>query len=80
MNVQSVVICTPGVGERGACPEGMMQSTASAYVLMPDMPMGTSDFDAGTAGQFFAFSLSLTVALYFVAYGCGLIFRIIKNA
>lgn len=80
MNVQAVVICTAGLGDRGICPEGMTQSSTSAYMLVPDAPMGVSEFDPGTAGQYFAFSLSITVAIYFVAFGCGLIFRIIKNA
>lgn len=80
MGVQTVAICVPGVGDRGVCPEGMSQSSASAYVLVPDVSAAAEEFDAGKAGQFFALSFSLTVALYFVAYGCGLIFRIVKSA
>jgi hypothetical protein len=78
-SVQTVIICIPGTGNQGVCPDGYTQSVTQAYLVSPSsasiLDSGATPFDAVQAAEYWGASFTLTIWLYLFALGCGTIYR-----
>lgn len=81
---QTVLVCVPGEGVRGICPEGFSQSVTQAYLVAPTeaafLDAMAQPFDPATAGSYFGFAFASTVFLYLVSLGCGSLIQMVRDA
>lgn len=81
---QTVLVCVPGEGVRGMCPEGFSQSVTQAYLVAPTeagfLDAMAQPFDPATAGAYFGFAFASTVFVYLLSMGCGALIQMVKDA
>ena len=83
--VQTVVVCVPGSsGVQGACPAGQVESVPQAYLVAPSeagrFDLMAEPFDPATAGQYFGFAFASTCFVYLLAWGAGMVIKMVKSA
>lgn len=81
---QTVLVCVPGEGLQGVCPEGFSQSVTQAYLVAPTQA-GFFDamaqpFDSATAGAYFGFAFASTIFVFLLSLGCGALISMVKDS
>jgi hypothetical protein len=81
--VQRVVICTPGYGLQGSCPDGQVQTVIPAYLINPSesilLELMAQPFDSGTAGAYFGLAFASTMFVYLISLAAGSLITVVKN-
>lgn len=81
--VERVVICMPGYGLQGSCPDGQVQAVIPAYLIMPSestfLELMAQPFDAVKAGEFFGFAFASTLFIYCAALAAGSVLRFLRS-
>ncbi|MNM33778.1 hypothetical protein D3C81_444120 [compost metagenome] len=83
-NVQTVLVCVPGQGVQGYCPDGQAQTVTQAYMIAPSestaLDLMAQPFDPSAAGAYFGFAFSSTVFVYLLSLGCGVLIQMVRRA
>ncbi|MCS8014621.1 hypothetical protein N0430_31390 [Pseudomonas aeruginosa] len=83
-SVQTVLVCVPGQGVQGFCPDGQSQTVTQAYMIAPSestaLDLMAQPFDASAAGAYFGFAFASTVFVYLLSLACGVLITTVKRA
>lgn len=79
------LVCQDGASSvSDVCPSGQQPVPVEAILITPaeaeQLYQLTQPFDAALAAQYFAFAFATTVAMYLLAFGAGLVIKMVKQA